>query len=183
MTIQEAISCLKADKEYLVDYKVCDGEEIDVAINTLEHQMNSCNNCNGCNSCKYSESTSYVGLYCLKHGCYVPPVHLCGDWERKGIIMTIQEMARIYKRICGKYSNDNCNDCPLTERKFIDADGCLNAMIQFPDEFEKALLGWVKENPAPTNRDKFFEVFGISECPPVGWDWWSNEYVEPERTE
>ena len=33
MTIQEAISCLKADKEYLVDNKVCDGEEIDVAIN------------------------------------------------------------------------------------------------------------------------------------------------------
>ena len=97
--------------------------------------------------------------------------------------MTIQEMARIYKRICGKYSNDNCNDCPLTERKFIDADGCLNAMIQFPDEYEKALLNWAKENPAPTNRDKFFEVFGISECPPVGWDWWSNEYVEPERTE
>ena len=97
--------------------------------------------------------------------------------------MTIQEMARTYKRICGKYSNDNCNDCPLTERKFIDADGCLNAIIQFPDEFEKALLDWVKENPAPTNRDKFFEVFGISECPPVGWDWWSNEYVEPERTE
>lgn len=97
--------------------------------------------------------------------------------------MTIQEMARIYKRICGKYSSDNCNDCPLTERKFIDADGCLNAIIQFPDEFEKALLDWVKENPAPTNRDKFFEVFGISECPPVDWDWWSNEYVEPKRTE
>lgn len=36
MTEQEAISCLKADKEYLVDMKVCDGEEIDVAINALE---------------------------------------------------------------------------------------------------------------------------------------------------
>lgn len=36
MTIHEAISCLKADKEYLVDYDVCDGEEIDVAIEALE---------------------------------------------------------------------------------------------------------------------------------------------------
>ena len=109
--------------------------------------------------------------------------------------MTIQEMARIYKRICGKYSNDNCNDCPLTERKFIDADGCLNAMIQFPDEYEKALLDWVKENPAPTNRDKFFELFSdrnyeTGSCeltchtiPCRGCDWWSKEYVEPERGE
>ena len=75
MTIQEAISCLKADKEYLVDYKVCDGEEIDVAINTLEHQMNSCNNC------KYGESTSGALLYCLNHGCYINPNNLCRDWE------------------------------------------------------------------------------------------------------
>ena len=107
--------------------------------------------------------------------------------------MTIQEMARIYKRICGKYSNDNCNDCPLTERKFIDADGCLNAMIQLPDEFEKALLDWVKENPTPTNRDKFFEMFGDRnykhpDCkvkceltPCCDCDWWNKEYVEPEK--
>lgn len=39
MTIQEAISCLKADKEYLVDYDVCDGEEIDIAIEELEKQI------------------------------------------------------------------------------------------------------------------------------------------------
>lgn len=109
--------------------------------------------------------------------------------------MTIKEMARIYKRICGKYSNDNCNDCPLTERKFMDADGCLNAMIQFPDEFEKALLDWVKENPAPTNRDKFFEVFGDRNykhpncnvacelTPCCDCDWWGKEYVEPEKGE
>ena len=36
MTEQEAIDCLKADKEYLVDMKVCDGEEMDVAIKALE---------------------------------------------------------------------------------------------------------------------------------------------------
>lgn len=83
MTIQEAISCLKADKEYMVDHKVCDGEEIDVAINIMELQINSCNTCNGCNSCKYSESTSAVGLYCLIHGCYFSCGSLCRDWERE----------------------------------------------------------------------------------------------------
>lgn len=36
MNVQEAISCLKADKEYLVDMKVCDGEEMDIAIKALE---------------------------------------------------------------------------------------------------------------------------------------------------
>ena len=36
MTEQEAISCLKADKDYLVDMNICDGEEMDVAIKALE---------------------------------------------------------------------------------------------------------------------------------------------------
>ena len=39
MTIQEAISCLKKDKEYLMDNKVCNGEEIDAAIESLEKQI------------------------------------------------------------------------------------------------------------------------------------------------
>ena len=75
MTVQEAISCLKADKEYLVDHKVCDGEEIDVAINIMEQQLNSCNNC------KHGESTSGSFLYCLNHGCYIRNSNLCRDWE------------------------------------------------------------------------------------------------------
>ena len=36
MTVKEAISCLKADKEYLVDMNICDGEEMDIAIQALE---------------------------------------------------------------------------------------------------------------------------------------------------
>ena len=39
MTEQEAISCLKADKEYLTDMKICDGEAMDVAIKALEKQI------------------------------------------------------------------------------------------------------------------------------------------------
>lgn len=36
MTEQEAISCMEADKEYLVDMKICDGEEMDILIKALE---------------------------------------------------------------------------------------------------------------------------------------------------
>lgn len=77
MTIQEAISCLKADKEYLVDNKVCNGEEIDVAINIMELQMINCN------TYKYGESTSGALLYCLNHGCYINNNNLCRDWEKE----------------------------------------------------------------------------------------------------
>ncbi len=36
MDIEKAIDCLKADKEYLTDMKICDGEEMDVAIKAME---------------------------------------------------------------------------------------------------------------------------------------------------
>lgn len=76
MKIDEAISRLKADKEYLLDNKVCNGEEIDFAINIMEQNMNSCR------TCRYSGSPSAVGLYCLIHGCYFSRGSLCRDWER-----------------------------------------------------------------------------------------------------
>ena len=38
MDIEKAIDCLKADKEYLTDMKICDGEEMDIAINALENK-------------------------------------------------------------------------------------------------------------------------------------------------
>ena len=38
MDIEKAIDCLKADKEYLTDMKICDGEEMDIAIRALEKQ-------------------------------------------------------------------------------------------------------------------------------------------------
>ena len=36
MDIEKAIDCLKADKGYLTDMKICDSEEIDIAIKALE---------------------------------------------------------------------------------------------------------------------------------------------------
>ena len=38
MDTEKAIDCLKADKEYLTDMKICDGEEMDIAIRALEKQ-------------------------------------------------------------------------------------------------------------------------------------------------
>ena len=38
MDIEKAIDCLKADKEYLTDMKICDGEEMDIAIMVLENK-------------------------------------------------------------------------------------------------------------------------------------------------
>lgn len=39
MDIEKAIDCIKADKEYLTGMKICDGEEIDIAIKALEKQI------------------------------------------------------------------------------------------------------------------------------------------------
>ena len=39
MDIEKAIDCLRADKEYLTDMKICDGEEMDIAIMALEKQI------------------------------------------------------------------------------------------------------------------------------------------------
>ena len=99
--------------------------------------------------------------------------------------MTIHEMAKIYKRICRLYENDYCEACPLLPRDFGDgsAEDWLDAMIKFPDEFEQELLKWAKENPAPINRHKFLEVFGISYYPPEDSDWWDEEYIEPGKGE
>ena len=38
MDIEKTIDCLKADKEQLTDMKICDGEEMDIAIRTLENK-------------------------------------------------------------------------------------------------------------------------------------------------
>lgn len=39
MKLQDVIACLKADKEYLTDNKICDGEEIDIAINAIKKEI------------------------------------------------------------------------------------------------------------------------------------------------
>ena len=47
MDIEKAIDCLKADKEYLTDMKICDGEEIDIAIKALGKQISKKPNIEG----------------------------------------------------------------------------------------------------------------------------------------
>lgn len=109
--------------------------------------------------------------------------------------MTVQEMARIYNRICDLNKDNYCDDCPMLPNNFGDgsAEDCFDAFLKFPDEFEKSLNDWRKENPAPTNEDKFFEVFGKpaysdkdcencdTELPCYNCDWWDEEYIEPKE--
>ena len=47
MDIEKTIDCLKADKEQLTDMKICDGEEMDVAIKALEKQISKKPNIEG----------------------------------------------------------------------------------------------------------------------------------------
>lgn len=47
MDIEKAIDCLKADKEYLTDMKICDGEEMDIAIKALNKQISKKPNIEG----------------------------------------------------------------------------------------------------------------------------------------
>ena len=103
--------------------------------------------------------------------------------------MTIQEVARIYKRICKNYT-DRCYACPLD---LYGHASCTTFIIDEPDQAEKILLEWEANNPVPTNRDKFFEMFGDRKykqfgckkvCEPTpccDCDWWNKEYVEPEK--
>lgn len=47
MDIEKAIECLQADKEYLTDMKICDGEEMDIAIKALNKQISKKPNIEG----------------------------------------------------------------------------------------------------------------------------------------
>ena len=54
MDIEKAIDCLKADKEYLTDMKICDGEEMDIALLcVLRNLLKSYKMCDFRHDCKH----------------------------------------------------------------------------------------------------------------------------------
>ena len=54
MDIEKAIDCLKADKEYLTDMKICDGEEMDIALLcVLRNLLKSYKICDFRHDCKH----------------------------------------------------------------------------------------------------------------------------------
>ena len=56
MDIEKTIDCLKADKEYLADMKICDGEEMDIAIKALEKQKTM--------ECLLEKSAEVIEIFC-----------------------------------------------------------------------------------------------------------------------
>ena len=79
MDIEKAIDCLKADKEYLTDMKICDGEEMDIVIKALEKQVPK-------KPHKNFEKFSGVWCSCGKYlgkGCFVDKPNYCMDCGQK----------------------------------------------------------------------------------------------------
>lgn len=61
-----------------------------------------------------------------------------------------------WDRMC-EFSID-CSACPLLEKQ--KGEGCRSWALRNPEEAEKIVIKWSKENPILTNRIKFKEVFG-----------------------
>lgn len=68
-----------------------------------------------------------------------------------------QKIAKERERMCE--SVNGCKECPmynLTQGNF-----CGTKILNHPEESERIIMKWAKENPLMTNRMKFKEVFGF----------------------
>ena len=96
------------------------------------------------------------------------------------------------KRMC---NHSSCvlnlsKECPFAKVKgaFI----CSDWVQSHPEEAVAIVEKWSKEHPGKTNRDKFFEVFGIDPRPAgyvtnhnraegLATEWWDRPYEEPKE--
>ena len=109
--------------------------------------------------------------------------------------MEFQEFFKQHERMCKLYKK--CNSCPIGNsgvscQRIVPEDNAI--------KLEQIVEQWAKENPIPTNKDKFQEVFGqmpsslvclfvdnklkcgsCSECEYN--DWWEKEYKLPKGEE
>lgn len=67
----------------------------------------------------------------------------------------------MYKaRMCK--SHNSCRDCGLNwNNNGSNNLECTAFMDKYPKKAEEIIMNWAKENPCPTNADKFKEVFGF----------------------
>ena len=72
------------------------------------------------------------------------------------------------QRMCNK---NRCAECPITKFRH-ECVNCYAWMNNHPEEVERIVVKWSKENPFMTNGMKFREVFGDH----VVWE--SNEEME-----
>lgn len=68
-----------------------------------------------------------------------------------------RDVAKAYKRLCD--SQETCKDCVLGKLA-SNAVCCEEAIVKCPEEAERIIMQWAKENPLMTNRMRFEEVFG-----------------------
>lgn len=83
-------------------------------------------------------------------------------WRIKGDRMAeFRDVAKAYKRLCDAFGT--CADCPLSDLAEETACACASGVTQYyPEEAERIIMDWAKENPLITNGMKFREVFGIN---------------------
>lgn len=107
-----------------------------------------------------------------------------------------KEVLKQRNRICKTISCDKCSLYYPNNKKSV---SCSSFIVMYPDEAEKRIMEWAKENPIQTNKDKFIEVFGIddvalglsctcfrcpdaTECDECEYnDFWIREYRSPEK--
>lgn len=71
-----------------------------------------------------------------------------------------KEVLKQKDRLCKNISCDECGFYCGNNKRDI---SCGDFIIMYPEEAEKIIMDWAKENPPQTNADKFKEVFGIGE--------------------
>ena len=102
------------------------------------------------------------------------------------------EVMKQRNRICDGYECDG--GCPLN----LEDISCGNLMRNKPQEAEKIIMDWAKENPEMTRQEKFKEVFGFKPnyrgCPLFDTDeckhkcagcahdnFWNEEWKDPKE--
>lgn len=67
-------------------------------------------------------------------------------------------VSRELQRMCDK---NRCEKCPIAQHRH-ECINCVAWIGNHPEEVERIVMQWAKENPLMTNRMKFREVFGIN---------------------
>ena len=100
--------------------------------------------------------------------------------------MDVVDFVREYCRMCDEY--DACEGCPMDGK----CRPCSEAVYKNPQVVVEIVEKWSKAHPIQTNRDKFFEVFGIDPRPAgyaknhsraegLATEWWDRPYEEPKE--
>lgn len=77
-----------------------------------------------------------------------------------------------------------CDGCPLL--RAANARNqllCIDLIKGYPEIAVGVVEKWSREHPIKTNKEKFFEDFGIDADFDITDKWWGEEYKEPKKEE